>query len=248
MSSILGGSKQSPGSIVPRLPAVSPNLRTGAGSELTTDLDFNFVPEKKGPGRVLLSGIDVQANLAPQIGEIRDQTLGGIRNLIGDVQGDIQTLRGLENPFIQARVNPFIAQREQAARSAARRGVQGPLAALATNPFTSQIADQRALALQESQQAIARGQQQIQSLLQDQSRQGEVLLKQELELLGLEQQEVQDIIASQLSQIEGGNTLRERPNLLKGFGALAGGVGGFFLGGPAGAVGGAALGSKIGGS
>ncbi len=226
MSSILGGSKQSPGSIVSRLPAVSPNLRTGAGSSLTTDLDFDLIPEQKGPGRVLLSGIDVQANLSPQIGQIREQTLGGIQNLIGDVQGDIQTLRGLENPFIQARVNPFIAQREQAARSAARRGVQGPLAALATNPFTAQISDQRALALQESQQAISRGQQQIQSLLQDQSGQGAQLLQQELALLGLEQQEVQDIIASQLSQTEGGPTLRERPNLVQGAGQIAGGLGG----------------------
>lgn len=225
MSSILGGQKQEAGGILPRLPAIAPTLRTGAGSGLQTDLHFGRFGDS-----AFLKGATIDASLAPQIGEIREETLGGIRNLIGDVQGDIQTLRGLENPFIQARVNPFIAQREAAARSAARRGVQGPLAALATNPFTAQIADQRALALQESQQAIGRGQQQIQSLLQDQSGQGAQLLQQELALLGLEQQEVQDIIASQLSQAQETGALRERPNLLQGSGQLAGGIGGALAG------------------
>ena len=201
-------------------------MGTAAGSGLRTNLDFDVVGNGRGGGQVLLSGIDTQASLAPQIGEIREQTLGGIRNLIGNVQNDIQTLRGLENPFINARVAPFVAQREAAARDAARRGVSGPLAALATNPFTAQIADQRALALNESQDAISRAQQQIQSLLQDQSGQGQQLLQEELALLGLQQDQIRDIIASQLGQQTEATITQERPNLLTGAGRLAGGIGG----------------------
>ena len=230
MSSILGGKQQQRGGVLNRLPAVSPGITTGAGSGLRTNLDFDLVGGQGGGGQVLLRDINTTASLAPQIGEIRNQTLGGIGNLIGDVQSDIQTMRSLENPFIQARTSPFIAQQEQARRDAMRRGVSGPLLSLATNPFTAQIADQRAIAMKESQDAISRGQQQIQSLLQDQSGQGQQLLQQELALLGFQQDQIRDIIASQLTQQEQGIIEQTRPNLVQGAGQIAGGLGGLMAG------------------
>ncbi len=164
-------------------------------------------------------GVDIGLQLAPEIGQIRQETLSGRRALLGDVMGDIGTARGLDNPFIQARVRPFLEQQEQARRGAARRGVFGPLQALATNPFTQAIADQTALATRESQE-FARG------LLGDISGEGQQLLQQELELLGLGQQQVRDIIASQMERpVVGASTSRSRtkPNI---FGSLfPGGVG-----------------------
>lgn len=144
--------------------------------------------------------MDITTELAPEIEAIRQEALTGRRGLIGGIQSDIEALRGLQNPFIQARVQPFIEQRERAARDAGRRGVAGPLSALATNPFQQQIADQGALATFESQQAIRQGQEQIRALITDQSGEGRQLLAQELALLGLAQEEIDQIINSQLEQ------------------------------------------------
>lgn len=144
--------------------------------------------------------MDINASLAPEIGQLREESLAGTRGLIGDVQGDIETLRGLENPFSRARVQPFIEQQERARRDATRRGVSGPLSALATNPFTQQIADQGALAAVETQGAIRQGQETIRGLLSDVSGEGRQLLEQELRLLGLGKDEIQQIIQSQLDQ------------------------------------------------
>lgn len=150
--------------------------------------------------RGALQGVGVNIGLAPQIGALREEGLTGIRSLLGDVQGDIQTLRGLENPFVQARVQPFVAERERARRDAIRRGVAGPLTALATNPFQAQIAEQGALATAEAQGAIREGQAFIRELLSDITGEGRQLLEQELALLGFGQQQIRDIIASQLER------------------------------------------------
>lgn len=222
---------------IPRLPAITPSISTGAGSRLGADLKFGRGQGKGSPFG--LTGVDINASLAPAIEAIRQEALTGRRDLIGGIQGDIDTLRGQQNPFIQARVNPFIEQQERAGRDAGRRNVQGPLAALATNPFTQQIADQGVLATVESQQAIRQGQQMIQSLLADQSGEGQQLLAQEMALLGLGQDEIQQIIDSQLQQ-----TVAQRQDsettggIIPGIAKLAGGIGlaatGFGLGGPAG--------------
>ena len=131
---------------------------------------------------------------------MREEGLAGVRSLIGDVQGDIETLRGLENPFIQARVSPFIEERERARRDAIRRGVAGPLLSLATNPFQRQIAEQGALATAESLQFRQQGQELIRGLLSDVTGAGRQLLEQELKLLGLSQDQISQVIASQLTQ------------------------------------------------
>lgn len=144
--------------------------------------------------------MDVDIGLAPQIGELREEGLAGFRNILGDVQGDIQTLRGLENPFMQARVQPYISERERARRDATRRGVSGPLLAMATNPFTQNISEQGALAAFESQAAIREGQTLARQLASDISGSGQELLRQELALLGLSADVVQMIINSQLEQ------------------------------------------------
>lgn len=64
-----------------------------------------------------------------------------------------QRLDALENPFVNARTAPLVEERERARRDAARRGISGPLSALATNPFDTQIANERANAAKEVQDA-----------------------------------------------------------------------------------------------
>ena len=240
---LFGGSKsrsEQRVSAIPRLPPVIPSIGTQQGSFLRVTPTFETsgapVGSIRSPGTDptisnlgALTGLDVNLGLAPQIQALREETLAGRRGLIGDVQGDIERLRGLENPFIRARVQPFVEQREQAAREAARRGVSGPLAALATNPFTAQIADQQALAQFDTQAAIRAGQQQVQSLLADVSGEGQQLLAQELELLGLSQQQVRDIINSQLERQIVSQTdekRRQEAGIIPSLGSLAGGIGG----------------------
>lgn len=240
---LFGGGKsesEQRASIIPKLPPVIPSIGTGAGSFLRATPTFAgagpAVGSIRAPGtnvpitnRGALTGLDLQIGLAPEIEAIRAETLAGRRGLIGDVQGDIETLRGIENPFMRARVQPFVEQQAAAAREATRRGVSGPLAALATNPFTRQIADQQALATFDTQQAIRAGQEQIRTLLSDVSGEGQALLAQELELLGLSQQQIRDIIASQLSRDVVSTTdtrTRDEEGIVPTLGSLAGGIGG----------------------
>ena len=210
-------------SIIPRLPPVIPNISTGRGSFLNVTPTFatsgQQIGEIRAPGpnvpitnRGALAGLDINLGFAPEIDEIRAETLGGRRNLLSNVQGDIETLRGLQNPFIRARVQPFIEQRERAAREASRRGVTGPLSALATNPFTRQIADQTALATAEAQTAIRSGQSLAQSLLT---------------ALGLGNDVIQTIIASQLERptvTSGASKTTQQRGITQGFGDIFPGI------------------------
>lgn len=210
MSKLFGGQKKQSQTgapfVIPRLPAVSPNISTAGGSFLRSTLGTrsDITPRS----RLLSGGRDVQnltdvgidIGFAPEVAALREEGLEGFRNILGDVQGDIQTLRGLENPFMQARVQPFVAQRERAGRDAARRGVSGPLSALATNPFTAQIAEQGSLAAFDSQQAIAQRQVLARELAGDISGVGQQVLAQELAALGLSAEVIQMIINSQLEQ------------------------------------------------
>lgn len=187
--------------------------------------DDQFIPHSGE-----LQGVDINLGLAPEIAELRGESLAGRRALLGDVGNDIQTLRGLENPFTQARVQPFIAARERAQRDAARRGVSGPLSALATNPFDAQIAEQGALATFDTQTAIRQGQELTRTLLSDISGTGQELLKQEMALLGLAAEEINSIIASQLERPTVQTGLSEgqsMPGIITGesIGAIVGGIG-----------------------
>ena len=199
---LFGGSKEKSVTepvTIPRLPAITPSIRTGAGSRIGADLQFGRIGGQED-APFGLTGVDIDVGLSPEIAALREEALTGRRGLIGDVRGDIETLRGLRNPFIAARTQPLIEQRERAAREASRRGVTGPLAALATNPFDRELAQQRTLAEFDTQAAIRSGQEQIRALLGDVSGEGRALLEQELRLLGLGQQEIQQIIGSQLEQ------------------------------------------------
>lgn len=237
-------------SIIPRLPAVIPSIDTAAGSFLRVTPNISDSPTPiarirgRGPDEPItnigaLKGLGIEIGLAPEIAAIREEVLGGRRDLIGDVQGDIETLRGIQNPFIQARVAPFVEEQERARRSAIRRGVAGPLTSLATKPFTRQIADQQALATFDAQAAIRQGQEQIRALLSDVSGEGRALLEQELRLLGLSQQQIRDIIASQLPRqvVSAAESKSSQQTGVAGqLGSLAGGIGGvvdFFSPAPA---------------
>lgn len=107
---------------------------------------------------------------------------------LGQIQADIKGLQGNANPFLQARIAPFLRARDQASLEATRRGVTGPLKQLVTNPFTSEIANQGALATQETFGAIR-------SLVNDQTGIGQQLIANELTQLGLTQDEVGKMLA-----------------------------------------------------
>lgn len=131
---------------------------------------------------------------------------------------------------MRARTQPFIEERERAARAAARRGVSGPLAALATNPYTARIADAATQATFDTQTAIRQGQEMTRALLSDISGEGQALLAQELELLGLSQQQIRDIVGSQLEQTvaqeQRGKATQQRGLFPGGVPGLAGFAGG----------------------
>ena len=74
-------------------------------------------------------------------------------NQIGQLEQMYERLGRNAGGFIEARTRDLVEQRERARRDAARRGVSGPLAALATNPFDTSIADESAKAQQDIETA-----------------------------------------------------------------------------------------------
>ena len=244
METVFGGGKketQQRTSVIPRLPAVIPRIGTEAGSfiratpTLGTGGQVGTIRSAGADTPITsagdLTGLGIDIGLAPGIGELREEALTGRRELLGDVRGDIERLRGMENPFMRARVSPFVEARGAAAREASRRGVGGPLAALATNPFDRQIAEQQALAAFDTAGAIRSGQEAIRGLLSDVSGAGQAMMEEELALLGLGQQQIRDIIASQLERQVVSETQakeRRRRGVTEGVGDI---MGAFFPGG-----------------
>jgi len=95
-----------------------------------------------------------------QISEWGDTQRGQLLNIdqnlsaqIGQLDQMYQRLGQNEGSFIEARTSQMREQREQAHRDAARRGLSGPLSALATNPFDVGIADEAAKAQMDVEQA-----------------------------------------------------------------------------------------------
>lgn len=214
----------------PRLPAVRPRISTGR-SVLGADLTIG---QTIGSEPIGLKGIDITTELDPEIAQLRQEALTGRREILGDVLGDISTLRSLENPFVQARVSPLVSERERARRDAVRRGVSGPLTALATNPFNQAISEEGARAAFDVQIAIKQSQEVARGLLGDISGEGRQLLEQELALFGLAQQEIRDIINSQLEQTVASSSQTQQTGAQKGLlGPLAGGLGAVLGGGGA---------------
>lgn len=117
-------------------------------------------------------GTDSFIQLPSGIRENRADLYSRTVGLGNDVQGDIDTLRGIENPFIRARVRPteekFARLRADTERGLARRGVQGTLA---TNEMlriqdaeSREVADQTAKAQMEALSGILQRQDFQQSL------------------------------------------------------------------------------------
>lgn len=79
-----------------------------------------------------------------------DQELG---TQINALEGAYRQLGENSNAFVEARTRGLMESREKARRDASRRGISGPLAALATNPIDTQIADERSKAAQDVQEA-----------------------------------------------------------------------------------------------
>ena len=76
--------------------------------------------------------VDSNLRIDPIVERLRNESLRGFRSLVGSLNSDIDSLRGNQNAFIDARVNPlqerFAQARGNLARDAARRGVFGSLA------------------------------------------------------------------------------------------------------------------------
>lgn len=108
----------------------------------------------KQVGKIALPEVDERGfrRLREQATAQRDRLRGLDQQLdrqIMQLNNLYQQLGSNQNRFIEARVSPLYAQRERAKRDAARRGISGPLATMATNPIDTQISQQRAEAAQE---------------------------------------------------------------------------------------------------
>lgn len=155
---------------------------------------------------------------------LREESLAGTRGLLGQVNRDIQTMRGLENPFIRARVRPLERRRDSVladiGRDFGRRGVTGSLRAReltgATETFDAQIADQRAIAQTEALNAVFQRQGFVEQLNR---RVGEVSreeMQQALAELGIAQDAINAFIRS---QFPGGGTTTQTPSAASSIGA-----------------------------
>lgn len=134
----------------------------------------------------------------------RQEALRTFRDIDKSTQGDIQSLRSLENPFIRARVRPTeervargLADTE---RGLARRGLQGTLASNELFRLGEaggrEIADQTALAQRESLDAITVRQNQRAAIASGIQNIGESQLRQALAELGFGLESVNTFLRS----------------------------------------------------
>lgn len=166
----------------------------------------------------------IPANYA-KFGRLTDSALGRTGGMIKD-------LRSNANPFIQARVRPLQQnineRRMDLSRSMSQRGVQGSLANNELIKFDTaaqqQLADQRALATQDTLSALY----QAEGL--DQSVRGEVLtladnyLKQDLAKLGLSLEGMKLALSGSQRQTSGGSQV-SRESGGSDFGSVLSGIG-----------------------
>ena len=145
----------------------------------------------------------------------RNVVMPGLQNLAGDVKGDIQSLRSLENPFVQARVRPTQEAFDRTLASTkmglSERGVKGTLAnnemTRITDVGSKAVADQGAQAEMEALNAIFQDQQFLNNIYSSIQGVGESDFKQammELEL-GLGAQAVRLGSATGSEVTKGGN-------------------------------------------
>lgn len=140
-----------------------------------------------------------------------EEVLGLTRGQLEQVQQDIATTRGLENPFIQAIRVPFQRERQRLAgeeagvtREFGRRGVFGTLREQATAPVRlarEQLAEREAGAVTTGQLQVQEliGQQRnlARALASDVTGQQRLQLQTVLSALGLSNDAIQNLIASQ---------------------------------------------------
>lgn len=244
---LLGGSKsRSADRPMPigRMAPAFPTITTGAGTTLRSGGDVRDVYElSRTPGDdylvpwYQLSNPFVDINLAPQISDLREESLGITRDLLGSTQSSLTRLRPIpvteemlgsrtlstdplfSNPFLQARIQPLVQAESNARREANRRGVSGPLAELAVNPIRGAISQERARAELETLQAEQLLREFRQELAQDITGESRQLLAQELALLGLGQQTIDTIIGSMLPTTQAGarSETRDRGGALQVF-------------------------------
>ena len=236
--SLFGGGRSESASIsvpIGRMAPAFPSITTGAGTTLRSGGD---VAQRLSPSHTpgddyfvpwfQLSNPFVDISLAPQIGQLQQESLGITRDLLGTTQSALDRLTPvpatadilgsrdptvdplLTNPFLQARIQPLVQAESRARREASRRGVSGPLAELAVNPIRSAISQERARAevdTLQAQQLLREFQQELARDITGESRQ---LLATELALLGIGQQTINQIIDSMLPTTTAGGRSEER--------------------------------------
>ena len=185
------------------------------------------------------SNANVAINLDPAI---RALTMGSASNAqIGyrRAVNDINMLQSNRSPFIQARVDPLLAstatQQGALERSMAQRGIYGSLSQQSMNSFNrsaqQQIADQRALATNDSLNAALAAEATARGYNQDVASNAQQILAQELAKLGLGQQAIDTMINSQLPMNSGGQntttTQKQPTDILGGIGSIASAIGAF---------------------
>ena len=196
--SLFGGGETEPELVgVPRVSPVQPTVElpfgTGfqvSGGALTPTLSFTGFGGAEALGQ---------------------EVLGLTRDQLAQVQADIETTRALENPFIEAIRTPFNLERQRLAsdeaaltRDFARRGVFGTLREQAKAPISlarEQLATQEAGAVTTGQlqvQELIGQQQELQrALTADITGQQRLQLETSLAALGLSNEAIQNLIASQ---------------------------------------------------
>ena len=195
---IFGGGESEPELVkVPRLPPVQPKV------ELPFGAGFQVTGGAQTP-TLRFTGFEAPAALGQEV-------LGLTRGQLEQVQQDIATTRGLENPFVQAIRVPFQRERQRLAgeeagvtREFGRRGVFGTLREQATAPVRlarEQLAEREAGAVTagqlQVQDLISRQRTLARSLASDVTGQQELQLRTALSALGLSNEAVRNIIASQ---------------------------------------------------
>lgn len=170
-------------------------------------------------------------SLDPIIEQLRNESLSGFRSLLGSLNSDIDSLRGNQNAFIDARVNPlqeqFAESRGRLSRDTARRGVFGSLANNELERFDigtgRALADQRALATNDALNAILQRENFQRQLFGDINTVAQQELSEALQGLGLQSNAANVLIQGNSSGNTGSTTTSTQsgnPGILGGLGTV----------------------------
>lgn len=149
---------------------------------------------------------NVSLNIDPSINSLRDNALMGIQKLIEGIGSDANTLRGIQSPLVSARLRPLEhsinERRGTLTRDLGRRNVFGSFRNNSLNNFDIQsgqaVGDAKALATNDILNAVFSRQQAQAGLEGQKANIANHKLGQELSALGLSQNAIAALLASEL--------------------------------------------------